>query len=307
MKANQPAQTDGGEIPGCVAQFIDVLWSERGLANNTLDAYRSDLIGFNRWLGLEARGEIATVGSADIMDFLAYNVERRNKSSSSARMLSTLRRFYQWLIRDGVRNDDPTAHIPAPKLPRTLPKTLTESDVEQLLAAPKGDSPRMRRDRAMLEMLYACGLRVSEMVTLRCDRLNLRQGVVYVTGKGDKSRLVPLGECCHAAVTHYLDVRGEIMHGCDSEYLFVNERGTALTRQAIWHMIRRYARCAGIDKSFSPHTLRHAFATHLLNHGADLRSLQMLLGHQSVSTTQIYTYVAQDRLRQLHEQHHPRG
>lgn len=294
-------------IPLRIEHFLDAMWIERGLAPNTLNAYRSDLLMFHRWLNRVQRGDIEHAGSADIMAFLADCVGRQNKSSSSARMLSTLRRFYQWLVREGGRADDPAARIPAPKLPRTLPKSLSEIEVDQLLSAPKGETPRVRRDRAMLEVLYACGLRVSELVGLRCDRVNLRQGVVYVTGKGDKERLVPMGECCHTAMDRYLEVRAELMHNRSCEHIFVNERGTGLTRQAVWHMIRRYARQAGIHKPFSPHTLRHAFATHLLNHGADLRSLQMLLGHSSVSTTQIYTYIAQNRLKQLHEQHHPRG
>lgn len=294
-------------VPVRIEHFLDALWMERGLAPNTLNAYRSDLLTFHRWLGREKRGAVEDASSADIMAFLADCVGRRNKASSSARMLSTMRRFFQWLIREGNRTDDPAALIPAPKLPRTLPKSLSEAEVDQLLGAPKGETPRVLRDRAMLEVLYACGLRVSELVGLRCDRVNLRQGVVYVTGKGDKERLVPMGQCCHTALDRYLEARAELMHNRSSEHVFVNERGTGLTRQAVWHMIRRYARLAGIYKPFSPHTLRHAFATHLLNHGADLRSLQMLLGHSSVSTTQIYTYIAQDRLKQLHEQHHPRG
>lgn len=289
-----------------IEQFLDALWLEQGLSDNTLKAYRSDLEDCRQWLAARE----ATLLQASAGDLLAY-LSALNSGSvrTAARRLSCLRRYYAWLVREGRRSSDPVARIEAPRLGRSLPKSLTESEVEALLAAPEVEQTALGlRDRAMLELLYATGLRVSELVGLQITQVNLRQGVVRVTGKGGKERLVPMGEEAAGWLQRYLqESRPVLLQGRLTEDLFPTRRGSAMSRQAFWHLIRRYARRAGIDKPLSPHVLRHAFATHLLNHGADLRVVQMLLGHSNISTTQIYTHVARERLKQLHSQHHPRG
>ena len=290
-----------------VLRFLDVTWMERGLAQNTLAAYRADLLALQRWL--ESRGiGIAEAGRADLLAYLALRAQAGAKPGSTARQLSSFRRFFRHLLRERRITTDPTAEIAAPRLGRRLPKALSEAEVETLLAAPAGDGPLELRDRAMLEMLYATGLRVSELVSLKYTQINLNQGVVRVTGKGSRERLVPLGAQAIDVLRDF-ERRGRaaLLADRQSDALFPTRSGRAMTRQAFWHLIKRHARTAGIEKPLSPHTLRHAFATHLLNHGADLRVVQMLLGHSDLSTTQIYTHVARERLKALHETHHPRG
>lgn len=288
-----------------IEAFIDALWMERGLSANTLAAYRSDLKTFAGWL---AARDTLLLGAtrADLLDFLAAcaSVPAR----TLARRLSTLRRFYRQQLRDGIIVEDPTSRIESPRLGRRLPDSLSEADVDALLAAPDRGDALGERDAAMLEVLYATGLRVSELVQLQASQVNLRQGVVRVMGKGSKERLVPLGEHAVEALSQFFaSARPEILAGRTTGAVFPTRRGSAMTRQGFWLLIRRYALRAGIAKHLSPHTLRHAFATHLINHGADLRVVQMLLGHSDISTTQIYTHVARERLKRLHAEHHPRG
>lgn len=287
--------------------FLDRLWMERGLSRHTLHAYRSDLQQLAQWLMLHGQG-LMTATRSDLLAFLGERVNAGAKPRTTARCVSSLRRFYQYLVREGRLTEDPSALIDAPRLPRSLPDTLTEGDVELLLAQPRTDDTVELRDRAMLELLYASGLRVSELVGLRLDELNQRQGLVRVVGKGRKERLVPFGDECADWLSKYLaQARPELAKGLQSDQVFLTRRGAGLTRQAFWYAIKRYAQRAGIKRPLSPHTVRHAFATHLLNHGADLRALQLLLGHSNLSTTQIYTHVARERLKTLHAQHHPRG
>lgn len=288
--------------------FCDALWLEDGLSPRSLESYRRDLKQLSDWLEPQ-RIDLPAAGTGDVQRFLAERTLRQGVAARSlARQLSTLKRYYRWLLRQGRRADDPTLNIESPRLPRPLPKSLSEADVEALLAAPDLASPMGLRDRAMLELLYACGLRVSELVGLPMAALSLEMGVVKVMGKGSKERLVPLGEAASESLSDYLKIaRPVLLSGRADDALFVTERGTAMTRQAFWYLIKRHAARAGIALSLSPHTLRHAFATHLLNHGADLRVVQMLLGHSDISTTQIYTHVARERLKTLHRQHHPRG
>ena len=284
--------------------FLDALWLEAGLSRNTLSAYRSDLEAFSASL----KASPATATREQLQSYLAECVHRGASPRSTARLLSSLRRFYQYLLREGLIADDPTAQLESPKLGRPLPKSLTEEQVEKLLQAPDTETALGLRDCAMLETLYATGLRVSELVGLTLQQANLQAGVVKVIGKGNKERLVPLGEEAIEWLQRYLnEARVKLLHGQSTDVLFPTARGAAMTRQAFWHNLKRYARVAGIETHLSPHTLRHAFATHLLNHGADLRVVQMLLGHVDLSTTQIYTQVARERLKQLHAQHHPRG
>jgi integrase/recombinase XerD len=291
-----------------IEQFLDAIWMERGLSENTLAAYRNDLTGYARWLTTQQNVDLVGVGRNQVQAYLAHRVTARASPRSTARLLSTLRRFYAWLRRENRISEDPTALIEAPKLGRPLPKTLTESEVEALLAAPDVESLLGLRDRTMLEVLYACGLRVSELVNLTATQVNLQQGVIRVTGKGNKERLVPLGDEAVSWLERYLrEARNALLNGHPCDALFVTQRREAMTRQAFWYMIKRHALNAAIEKELSPHTLRHAFATHLLNHGADLRVVQMLLGHSDLSTTQIYTHVARARLKDLHARHHPRG
>lgn len=291
-----------------IDEFCDALWLEDGLARNTLDAYRRDLVLFGEWLQ-DVRGvDLTSADHADLQAYLAHRFRAKSRASSAARLLSSLKRFFRWLQRQNRIKTDPTLNIDTPKLPRSLPKSLTESDVDSLLAAPDVENPRGERDKAMLEMLYASGLRVSELVTLKLPQVSQDMGVVRVIGKGSKERLVPLGEEALYRVKRYAaGARAALLAGKVSDDLFVTSRGAAMTRQAFWQLIKRYALQAGVQAPISPHVLRHAFATHLLNHGADLRVVQLLLGHADISTTQIYTHVARERLKQLHAKHHPRG
>ncbi len=306
MTRRQRASGDAAG-PGPIDRFLDAVWMERGLSPNTLAAYRADLTALERWL--EAR-EQSLMGAArgDLLAFMASRVQAGARPRSTARQLSSFRRFYRYLVRDGQLREDPTAQIAMPKVGRSLPKSLTEEEVEALLAAPAVSDPLGHRDRTMLEVLYATGLRVSELVNLKLGQVNLNQGVLRIVGKGNRERLIPLGEEAVQWVQQFLQgPRVEILLERQTDYLFPTRRGDRMTRQAFWHIIKRYARKAGVGKELSPHTLRHAFATHLLNHGADLRVVQMLLGHSDLSTTQIYTHVARERLKDLHSQHHPRG
>jgi integrase/recombinase XerD len=291
-----------------IDEFCDALWLEDGLARNTLEAYRSDLSHFAAWLEARHGKKLIEGDVADIQAYLGHLFRKKTRASSAARLLSSLKRFYRYCLRQGRIKADPTLRIDSPKLPRGLPKSLTEEDIENLLAAPRADKALGLRDKAMLETLYASGLRVSELVTLKLRQVSQDMGVVRVVGKGSKERLVPLGEEAIAWIRQYLkEARPELLGGRAADDLFVTARGSAMTRQMFWHLLRRYAAQAGLKKSVSPHTLRHAFATHLLNHGADLRVVQLLLGHSDISTTQIYTHVARERLKQLHAKHHPRG
>ena len=290
-----------------VERFLESLWMEKGLSPHTIAAYRSDLAQYQHWLqerGVELHGS----GREAILDHLAWRLSAGYQARSTARFLSGLRGFYRFLLREGLIEQDPTLQVELPQLGRPLPKSLSEADVEALLAAPDIGEAIGLRDRAMLEVLYACGLRVTELISLTLEQVNLRQGVLRVFGKGSKERLVPLGEEAMVWVARYVrDSRPLLLDGKPSDVLFPSLRGEQMTRQTFWYRIKHQARVAGISKSLSPHTLRHAFATHLLNHGANLRVVQMLLGHSDLSTTQIYTHVARARLQALHEAHHPRG
>ena len=296
-----------------IQRFLDALWLEDGLGEKTRAAYGSDLRQLSRWLA--GRPGEPTLDQADrqhLLDWISAAFAQGHKNATAARRLSGLRRFYRYLLREQLIREDPTLRIESPRLARRLPDTLSEADVEALLDEPLGaqvqDERLELRDRAMLEILYGCGLRVTELVSLRVDQVNLRQGVSRVSGKGDKERLVPMGEEAVDWLLRYMkEARPELLRGRVSDDLFPGNRGSAMSRQAFWYRIRHYAQRAGIPKKLSPHTLRHAFATHLLNHGADLRVVQMLLGHSDLSTTQIYTHVARQRLQELHHAHHPRG
>ena len=298
---------ESGDI-ALIERFTDALWMERGLSQNTLSAYRSDMNKLGIWLERERKRQLLTVQRADLLSYLAQLVSASYKPRSSARLLSCMRQFYQYALREGLVETDPTLLIEAPKLQRTLPKSLTEGEVEKLINAPDINSPEGLRDRAMLELLYATGLRVTELIGLRPDQVSLNQGVVRVVGKGGKERLVPLGEDALDWLQRFIDEGRHLLLGEQMcEAIFPTRRGSGMTRQAFWYRIKKYADQSGIEKQLSPHTLRHAFATHLLNHGADLRVVQMLLGHSDLSTTQIYTHVARERLKNLHAKHHPRG
>ncbi|MBI6530272.1 site-specific tyrosine recombinase XerD [Proteus vulgaris] len=291
-----------------IEQFLDNIWLEQGLSANTLSSYRLDLQALGQWL-IHHQLDWLSVTTLDLQSFLATRLDEGYKASSAARLLSTMRRLFQYLYREKLRLDDPSALLSTPKLPKRLPKDLSERQVDDLLNAPCIDEPLELRDKAMLEVLYACGLRVSELVGLSLSDISLRQGVLRVIGKGDKERLVPLGEEAVYWLEQYLQYgRPALMQGKTDDIVFPSLRGQKMTRQTFWHRIKHYAVIAGIDtEKLSPHVLRHAFATHLLNHGADLRVVQMLLGHSDLSTTQIYTHVATERLKVLHQQHHPRG
>jgi integrase/recombinase XerD len=301
------ARPPADALDPAVSRFLDAVWMERGLSTNTLAAYRADLVALSRWLA--ARNiRIGQTTRADLLGFIAWRVEAGARPRSTARQLSSFRRFFRHELREGAVKEDPTAQIAMPKIGRSLPKSLSEDEVESLLNAPVVTDPLGSRDRCMLEVLYATGLRVSELVNLRYSQVNMNQGVVRIVGKGNRERLIPLGEEAVRWLREFLGGgRGEILLDRSSEYLFPTRRGDRMTRQAFWHIIKRYARKSNIDKELSPHTLRHAFATHLLNHGADLRVVQMLLGHSDLSTTQIYTHVARERMKELHTLHHPRG
>ncbi len=290
-------------ISTLVDRFIDSLWLEDGLSKNTLESYRYDLKNFSIWY----KKDLIEVTQSNIQEYLAFKFPS-SKSRSISRLLATLRRFYRYLLREKIIKEDPTLMIEMPKQSKTLPKSLNEEEVENLLNAPNIDQDQGLRDRAMLELLYACGLRVTELVSILLTELSMNDGVIRITGKGNKTRLVPLGEEAMSWINKYLThARDQILKEKKSKFLFVTNRGEAMTRQTFWHIIKKYAFAAGIQKSISPHVLRHAFATHLLNHGADLRVVQMLLGHSDISTTQIYTHIAKERLKDLHEKHHPRG
>ena len=290
-----------------VTRFLDAVWIERGLSPNTLAAYRADLTALSRWLA-EREVPIMQTSRKDLQDFIAWRVQTGARPRSTARQISSFRRFFRYLVRESLIQVDPTAEIAMPKIGRSLPKSLTEEEVEALLAAPAVRDPLGNRDRTMLEVLYATGLRVTELVNLRYGQINLNQGVIRIVGKGNRERLIPLGDEAVRWLTEFVrGARDEILLDRQTEYLFPTRRGDRMTRQAFWHIIKRYARKAGISKGLSPHTLRHAFATHLLNHGADLRVVQILLGHSDLSTTQIYTHVASERMKELHSRHHPRG
>lgn len=296
--------SDAGVDPW-VDFFLDSLWAEDGVSDNTLSAYRTDLSTLATYLRRQGSGVVQAT-EADLFSFLSeqssYSVR------TAARRLSALRRFFGYLLRERVIVTDPTLRVASPRLGRSLPRPLSEQDVDALLAAPDIATPLGFRDRAMLELLYATGLRVSELVTVTVTQINLAQGVVRIVGKGDRERLVPVGEEANDWLTKFLaGARSELLRGRPAECVFPTQRGAGMTRQAFWHLIKRYAVKAGISAALSPHTLRHAFATHLLNHGADLRVVQMLLGHADISTTQIYTFVARERLKLLHMTHHPRG
>ncbi len=289
-------------------EFSDALWLEDGLSRNTLESYRRDLNKFAEWLAKQRGCGLQAASHADIQGFLAHLYKQEAKSTSTSRAISSLKRLFRYLLRQNIITADPTLQIATPKLPRSLPKNLTEEDVELLLNAPDVETPLGMRDRTMLEVLYASGLRVSELVGLSVAQVSLDMGVTRVIGKGSKERLVPLGEEALDWVKKYLaEARPALLLGKVTDALFVTQRGEGMTRQMFWYLIRKYAKQGGLHKPLSPHTLRHAFATHLLNHGADLRVVQMLLGHSDISTTQIYTHVARERLKQLHAQHHPRG
>jgi integrase/recombinase XerD len=291
-----------------INRFLDAIWAENGLAQATLAGYRRDLEGYARWRNDRAGG-LAGADRAGLFDYLAWRTAQRYSPRSNARLLSALRAFFAWQVRRGERRDDPTALLDPPRLPRSLPKALAESQIEALLATPDVETDTGLRDRAMLELMYACGLRVSELANLPSTAINLRQGVLRVTGKGSRERLVPLGEEAQHWLERYLaGARPRLAAGRSLAPLFLEPDGDAPSRQQLWQRVKRYAAAAGIAPArISPHGLRHSFATHLLNHGADLRALQMLLGHSSLSTTQIYTLVAREQLKKLHAKHHPRG
>ena len=290
-------------------RFCDALWLEQGLARNTLSSYRGDLVQFAAWLSEHGKKSLMESDRADIQSYLAVRILHDHaKPRTTARLLSSMKRFYQYGLREGKIQIDPTLQIAAPKLSRLLPKSLSEADVEALLHAPDVEAPLGLRDRAMLETLYASGLRVSELIGLKVVQVSLDMAVVKTLGKGAKERLVPIGEQALDWLVRYLrEARPALLSGKSSDAMFVTARASAMSRQAFWYLIKRHAVSAGIDKPLSPHTLRHAFATHLINHGADLRVVQLLLGHADISTTQIYTHVARERLKQLHAKHHPRG
>ena len=288
-----------------IDQFLDAAWVEQGLSENTLAAYSSDLRIFATWM---KNRPLLDADGGQLSSFLAYRYQQGIGSRSTARILSTLRGFYAYYLRENRISADPTALLESPHIGRPLPESLSEKDVEKLLDAPEVTNSMGLRDKTMLEMLYATGLRVSELVGLKFEQISFRQGVVRVTGKGSKERLVPVGEVAMSWLETYMrQARPDILGERQCDYLFVTNRAQGMTRQAFWHIIKRHAKKAGIGKDLSPHTLRHAFATHLLNHGADLRVVQLLLGHADLSTTQIYTHIARERLKDLHSKYHPRG
>ncbi len=291
-----------------IERFIDAMWMEKGLGENTLAAYRRDLRQFDEWLADEHGQRIVDADAALLQAFLASRLRRGTSPRSSARFVSSARGFFRYRVREGLATLDPCTDIDSPQLGRPLPKSLSEHDVTRLLSEPDCNQPLEFRDRTMLELLYACGLRVSELISLRVDEVSFNQGVVRVVGKGSKERLVPVGEEALDWLQRFVaGPRRELLRGLPGEVLFPSLRGRMMTRQAFWHRIKLYGARAGIEKPLSPHTLRHAFATHLLNHGADLRVVQMLLGHSDLSTTQIYTHVARQRMQDLHARHHPRA
>lgn len=306
METDLP-QSLSSQEESVIALYLDAIWMEKGLSQNSLDSYRTDLTLFAQWLA-GRNSSLLAVTSVDLQAYLAFRLQQKFSSRSSARLLSCVRGFYRHQLREGVLQENPMALIESPKLPRSLPKSLTESDVEALLDAPDLEDPVGLRDRTMLEVLYACGLRVTELVTLTMPQINLRQNVIRVMGKGSKERLIPMGEEASVWLEKYFrEARPFLLNNMPNEVVFPSTRAQLMTRQTFWHRIKHWARVAGIDKPLSPHTLRHAFATHLLNHGADLRVVQLLLGHSDLSTTQIYTHIARTRMKAQHAAHHPRG
>jgi len=298
---------DHPEDERLIDQFLDAIWAERGLSRNTLQSYRYDLARLAAHQRAAGR-DLPRASREDLLHFLAVQMRAGRNPRSLSRYLSGFRQYYRWLLREGRIQEDPTALIESPKLGRGLPKALSEQQVTGLLEAPPVDTPLGLRDRTMLELMYASGLRVSELVGLELASVNLNQGVVRIMGKGSKERLVPLGEEAMSWLQRYLrEARPELMGGHSSPLVFVTARKGGMTRQAFWYAVRKYAVVAGISQAVSPHMLRHSFATHLLNHGADLRVVQLLLGHSDLSTTQIYTHIAREGLKQLHSKHHPRG
>jgi integrase/recombinase XerD len=291
-----------------IERYIDAMWMEKGLSDNTLSSYRRDLRQFNEWLGKNTKGTVLRADKADLQAYLGARLRQGQSQRSTARFMSCVRGFYRYLLREGRVNVDPTLDVDSPKLGRPLPKSLSEREVEKLLDAPDLEDPLEFRDRTMLELLYACGLRVSELTGLQLVQVSMNQGVVRVFGKGSKERLVPMGEEALLWLQRYLaGPRADLLKGVPCDVVFPSRRGRQMTRQTFWYRIKIYAQRAEINKALSPHTLRHAFATHLLNHGADLRVVQMLLGHSDLATTQIYTHVAKQRMQELHARHHPRG
>ncbi|RXJ73777.1 site-specific tyrosine recombinase XerD [Veronia nyctiphanis] len=291
-----------------VERFLDAMWMERGLSENTLASYRNDLQKLCQWMSTSSLS-LTDISTESLQSYQYWLFDQDYKQTSRARMLSAIRRLFQYLYREKIREDDPTAVLISPKLPKRLPKDLSEQQVDDLLSAPNVEDPIELRDKAMMELLYATGLRVTELVSLTTENVSLRQGVVRVIGKGGKERLVPMGEAAIDWVESYLEKSRSVLIGEQTtDVFFPSRRGRQMTRQTFWHRLKFYATVAGIDNELlSPHVLRHAFATHLLNHGADLRVVQMLLGHSDLSTTQIYTHVATERLKQLHLEHHPRA
>jgi integrase/recombinase XerD len=291
-----------------IERYIDAMWMEKGLSDNTLSSYRRDLRQYNDWLQAERGATVLRADRVDLQSYLGDRLRKGLSQRSTARFMSCARGFYHFCLREGRINIDPTLDVDSPKLGRPLPKSLSEQDVDKLLEAPDTDIALEFRDRSMLELLYGCGLRVTELTSLQLSQVSINQGVLRVFGKGSKERLVPMGEEAVSWLQRFMaGPRMELLKGIPSEIVFPSRRGTQMTRQTFWHRIKIYAERAGIKTALSPHTLRHAFATHLLNHGADLRVVQMLLGHSDLSTTQIYTHVAKQRMQELHAQHHPRG
>jgi integrase/recombinase XerD len=291
-----------------IERYIDAMWMEKGLSDNTLSSYRSDLRHYDQWLAKERGKTLLRADRGDLQSYLGVRLRQGQSQRSTARFMSCARGFYRFSLREGRLRVDPTLDVDSPKLGRPLPRSLSEQDVERLLRAPDIDIALEFRDRTMLEILYACGLRVTELTSLQIVQISLNQGVVRVFGKGSKERLVPMGEEALVWLQRYLaGPRSELLKGIPCDVLFPSRRGTQMTRQTFWYRIKIYAERAGIKMNLSPHTLRHAFATHLLNHGADLRVVQMLLGHSDLTTTQIYTHVAKQRMQELHARHHPRG
>ncbi|WP_434634794.1 site-specific tyrosine recombinase XerD [Vibrio sp. SCSIO 43086] len=305
MTAQQPVNQQDFSL---VEQFLDAMWMERGLSENTLASYRNDLMKLLTWME-KHRYRLDFISLSGLQEYQSYLVDLDYKQTSRARMLSAIRRLFQYLHREKVRADDPSALLVSPKLPQRLPKDISEEQVDALLEAPDPNDPVELRDKAMLELLYATGLRVTELVSLTMENISLRQGVVRVTGKGGKERLVPMGENAVDWIETFIQQgRPALLGDTSSDIVFPSKRARQMTRQTFWHRIKYYALIAGIGtEQLSPHVLRHAFATHLLNYGADLRVVQMLLGHSDLSTTQIYTHVATERLKQIHSQHHPRA
>ena len=300
--------TDDVLIHPEIERYIDAMWMEKGLSDNTLVSYRRDLKQFDDWLGKNKGSSVLRTDRSQLQAYLGARLEQGQSQRSTARFMSCMRGFYHYLLREGRITVDPTLDVDSPKLGRPLPKSLSEAEVDRLLQAPDLDVALEHRDRTMLELLYACGLRVSELTSLQLVQVSVNQGVVRVFGKGNKERLVPMGEEALDWLQRYLaGPRGELLKGIPCDVLFPSRLGRQMTRQTFWYRIKIYAQRAGINKDLSPHTLRHAFATHLLNHGADLRVVQMLLGHSDLSTTQIYTHVAKQRMQELHAEHHPRG